>query len=168
MKVKSLCYSALCAALLCILAPVSVPTSSLPLTLSLFAVLLVSAILPTRLALSSVLCYVVLGAVGLPVFAGFIGGFQVLAGPTGGFIIGYIPVAFIVSLFRKKPIKRLVSMVLSTILCYIFGALWLFISTSSPFIPTLGAIMLICALPDAVKIISASLLAGAVGTRITA
>lgn len=167
-KTKKLCYVALSAAVLCIISPWAIPLWGFPVTLSLFAVLLVSSILPTRLALASVLCYVALGAVGIPVFAGFVGGFQVLAGPTGGFIIGYIPVALIVSLFRKKPVKRLISMVFSTILCYIFGALWLFISTGAHFIPTFGAVILTCALPDAIKIFSASLLASALGTRITA
>ena len=159
MRTKELCYSALCAALLCVLAPISIPTGGVPITLSLLAVLLVAGILPKRLALPAVLCYVALGAVGLPIFAGFIGGFQVLAGPTGGFIIGYIPAALVVSLFNKSAAKRVVSMVFATILCYIFGTFWLFITTSAPFFPTLGTIALTCAIPDAIKIVAATVLA---------
>lgn len=159
MRTRELCYSALCAALLCVLSPISIPTGGVPITLSLLAVLLVAGILPTRLALTSVLCYVALGAVGLPVFAGFIGGFQVLIGPTGGFIMGYIPAAIVVSVFRQKPIKRVVSMVFATILCYILGTLWLFIATGAPFFHTLGATLLSCAIPDSIKITVAAVLA---------
>ena len=166
MKARELCYSALCAALLCILAPVSIPTGGVPITLSLFAVLLVAGVLPTRLALPAVLCYVALGAVGLPVFAGFVGGFQVLAGPPGGFIIGYIPTALTVSLFSKTSAKIGISMIFATILCYIFGVFWLFVSTSAPFLPTLGTTVLTCAIPDAIKIVAAALLSTAIKRKI--
>lgn len=167
MKYKSLCYAALGAAVICVLAPISIPVGAVPVSLSLFAVLLVSAILPTKLALLSVLCHIALGAVGAPVFAGFVGGFQVIIGPTGGFIIGYIPAAFIVSHFQKKKVNTSVLMIISATLCYIIGVSWLSFSTETGFIASLHTTLLTCAIPDAIKIVLASLLSAAINRRIS-
>ncbi len=166
MRYKDLCYAALGGAVICVLAPISIPVGAVPLSLSLFAVLVVAAILPARLALLSVLCYIALGAVGAPVFAGFIGGFQTIIGPMGGFIIGYIPASFVVSYFSKKKVNMWILMTISTILCYILGVLWLSFTTETSFTATLGATLLACAIPDALKIAAASLLAKAINKRI--
>lgn len=85
---------ALCAACLCALSQVSVPMpSGVPVTLQTFAVALCAGILGSGRGAVCVLVYLALGAAGLPVFAGFSGGFAKFAGPTGGFLIGFIPMA---------------------------------------------------------------------------
>jgi biotin transport system substrate-specific component len=153
-KTRNICLSALGAAIICLLAPVALPWVATPITLSVFAVFLVARTLPVGCAAAGTAVYVALGAAGLPVFAGFAGGFQVLAGPTGGFILAYIPAAVLVSLFRKNAVKSVVSMVASTTLCYIFGSLWMSLSTKAEFLPTLGAVAAVCILPDIIKIIA--------------
>ena len=166
MRYKELCYAALGAAVTCVLAPISIPIGAVPVTLSLFAVLLISGILPTRLALPALLCYIALGAVGVPVFAGFVGGFQILAGPTGGFIIGYLPAAILVPLSRQNKAKTAFFMMFSTILCYFIGSLWLSFSTESNFGATLASVALSCAIPDALKIAAALLISTSVRSRL--
>ena len=82
---------ALCAAVTCILAPISVPLAGeVPISLATFAVLLSGILLGGRFGAISQLVYVLLGSVGVPVFAGWTGGIGITLGVTGGYIIGYI------------------------------------------------------------------------------
>ena len=92
-KLSSMLQCSLFAALLCVLSPLTIPVGAVPVSLGIFAVLLCSSVLGMRRSLVAVLVYIALGAVGLPVFAGWQGGFGVLAGPTGGYIWSYIPVS---------------------------------------------------------------------------
>ena len=165
-KTKELCYIALSAAVLCLVSPWAVPIGGFPVTLSLFAVLLTAELFPIRIALPSVTVYVALGAVGIPVFAGFTGGFQVLAGPTGGFILSYFLIATIVSLFGKGFVKSCIFGVLSTILCYILGSLWLSFTTSTDFLGTLALTAGSYAIPDTFKMIAAATLSDILRKRL--
>ena len=93
---RDLVLCAFCAAVTCILAPISVPLAGeVPISLATFAVLLSGILLGGRLGALSQLIYVLLGSVGVPVFAGWTGGIGITLGMTGGYIIGYIPMAFI-------------------------------------------------------------------------
>lgn len=166
MRYRDLCYAALGAAVICVLSPISIPIGAVPITLSLLAVLLISGILPTKLALPAVACYIALGAVGVPIFAGFVGGAQVLAGPTGGFIIGYLPATLLVPLGQKSRTKTALFMGLSTIACYIIGSAWLSVSTDVSFATTLGTTFITCTVPDALKIIASALLSHAIKDRL--
>lgn len=148
---------ALSAAILCLVCPWAIPFGGVPITLALLAVLLISELFSWRISLGAVILYVALGAVGLPVFAGFAGGFQVIIGPTGGFILTYPIIAFVVSKFKGKSIKNCILGLVSTIACYIIGSLWLSFTTSSEFLPTLGAVALSCIVPDTAKILCANL-----------
>ena len=78
MNTKKLVFTALFAAILCILSPISVPAGPIPVTLSVFALFLTAPVLPPAEAFFAVLVYILLGALGLPVFSGFNGGFHVL------------------------------------------------------------------------------------------
>ena len=90
---------ALCAAVTCILAPISVPLAGeVPISLATFAVLLSGILLGGRFGAISQLVYVLLGSVGVPVFAGWTGGIGITLGVTGGYIIGYILMAFVAGL----------------------------------------------------------------------
>ena len=165
-KIKEMCFAALGAAVLCLLAPFAIPAGVTPITLSLFAVLVISSLLPVRSAFCATLVYVLLGAVGVPVFAGFAGGFHILAGPTGGFIIGYLPISILVSAFGNRGKLKWVVMLLSTILCYIIGSLWLSFTTDVGFIAALWSTCALCAIPDAIKLIAAYFVSGALASRI--
>ncbi|MDO4567186.1 MAG: biotin transporter BioY [Oscillospiraceae bacterium] len=97
MKAGKISSAALLAALICVLAPWSVAIGPVPLTLASLAVCFVAAVSEPKKACLAVFIYIALGAVGLPVFSGFTGGLYKLAGPTGGYIIGYLPCALAVS-----------------------------------------------------------------------
>ena len=135
-SITGLVVTGMFTALLCVLAQISIPIQPIPFTLSLFAIYLIGALLPPRYALLSVISYVLLGAFGLPVYAGMKGGFHILTGVTGGFIMAYPVMAFVTALCyryaKKWKIAALaVGMVISLLVCYLFGALWFSVSTGS-------------------------------------
>ena len=80
---------ALMAALMCVLCPVSVPIGPIPISLSILVLIVTTLVLGTWRALVSYTVYLLLGAVGMPVFSGFQGGLAKLAGPTGGYLVGF-------------------------------------------------------------------------------
>ncbi len=98
---------AVCAALLCVLSPLSIPTPiNIAFTLQVLIVILVALILKPVHALAAQLIYTLLGIIGLPVFSGYKSGFGAIASPTGGFIIGFIIASFLVSLLKGKSDGR--------------------------------------------------------------
>ena len=103
MTTHDLVLCALCAAVTCILAPLSVPLAGeVPISLATFAVLLSGILLGAKLGGLSQFIYVLLGSVGVPVFAGWKGGIGITLGITGGYIIGYIPMAFVAGLLYYR------------------------------------------------------------------
>lgn len=124
---RLLTVSALFAALIAVLSQIQIPLV-IPINMALLAVYLVAALMPFPYSLIAVLVYVSMGAIGLPVFAGFQGGAAVLFGRTGGYILGYLFCALIISLFKGQetaPFYRLplVSFI-GTLVLYAFGTLW--------------------------------------------
>lgn len=163
-----LCASALGAALIAVCAWISIP-ATVPFTLQTFAVFLVTALLGLKCGTLSVLVYLLLGMVGLPVFSGFQGGIGTLMGVTGGYLVGFIFIALSVGLLTKRfgrSFPVLVgSMVLGLLICYAFGSAWfLVLYTRSSGSIALGAVLAKCVLPflpvDAVKILLAAFLTG--------
>ncbi len=164
--VYDLCTIALGAALLAVCAWISIPTA-IPFTLQTFAVFLVTGLLGLKRGTLAVVIYLLLGAVGLPVFAGFKGGPAALIGITGGYLLGFIFSALAVGLITKFFGRRIpvlvISMIIGLVLCYAFGSVWfmvLYIRSTGPI--TMGAVLMSCVvpylLPDAVKIALAVLL----------
>ncbi|SER42095.1 biotin transport system substrate-specific component [Gracilibacillus ureilyticus] len=101
-KLRAIILSSIFAAITAILAQVQFQTFIVPFSAQTLAVGLTATILGSRLGGLSLICYMLLGAIGLPVFSGFSGGPQVIAGPTGGFIIGFIFTAFITGWILEK------------------------------------------------------------------
>lgn len=106
-----------------------VPWSSVPITGQTFAVLLTGALLGSRLGALSVVAYLAQGAMGLPVFA-YGGGAAYFAGPTAGFLIGFVPMAFIVGYlcergWDRRPWTAAPAMLAGSVVLYIFGLSWL-------------------------------------------
>ena len=164
LSLRSMSFCALFAAITAVCSQIVIPLPSMvPISLSLLAVNLSGALLGAYGGSASQIVYLLLGAVGVPVFSQFRGGLGVLAGPTGGYIIGYIFSALIVGLVAQRfgrSFWRLVAgMVLGTAACYIFGTAWFMVLTGKGLIVALSA----CVLPflpgDAVKIALASFLA---------
>ena len=127
MRTQELARAALFAALIAICSWISIPTA-VPFTLQTFAVFLALGVLGGRLGTLSVAVYLLLGAVGLPVFAGFQGGLGALLGTTGGYLAGFLLTALTVwgaerRLGKSAPVF-LVSCLLGLALCYLFGSVW--------------------------------------------
>ncbi|MGI6020530.1 MAG: biotin transporter BioY [Lachnospiraceae bacterium] len=126
-KTKRIAYIGICAALIAVCSWISIPLT-IPFTLQTFAVFLACGLLGGCDGTIAVVIYVLLGAIGLPVFAGFTGGFGILLSNTGGYIIGFIATALVMWLFEKifgrKTRVLILSMVLGLLVCYAFGTLW--------------------------------------------
>ena len=163
------------AALSAICSWISIPLgfTPVPMNLATLAVFLAGGLLGAKYGAISLTVYGLVGAVGAPVFAGFRGGLSVLAGPTGGFIIGYIAAAFVAGAIvglaferrerEAKPSLRLpltiaAGLVAGLLACYALGTAWFMVSTNTGFMPALLA----CVVPflpgDAIKIIAGTLL----------
>lgn len=125
---KHLVLAALFAALTAIFSQLSIPIEPVPINLALLGVLLCGGLLPLRWAALSMGVYILLGAVGLPVFSGFSGGVGVLVGPRGGYIAGYllcaVAVAALGKVWRNSLWKLLLVMALGVLSCYTLGTLW--------------------------------------------
>ena len=127
MRVTDLVYIAIGAALIAICSWISIPTA-VPFTLQTFAVFFVLLLLGGERGTLSTIVYVLLGAIGLPVFAGFSGGFGILLGSTGGYILGFLFIGLIYILFTrlmgKKIVIRVAALILGLAVCYAFGTAW--------------------------------------------
>lgn len=136
MKTKDLVMCALLAAVICVLAPLSAPIGPIPISLATFAVMLAAAILGAKWGTIATLIYILLGAVGVPVFAGYSAGVAKLVSSTGGYIIGYIPLAYLTGLgvtlgiktVNNKKVMKYVTlaagMVVGTVVLYVLGTAW--------------------------------------------
>lgn len=145
---------------------ISIPLE-VSITLQTFAIFLVTGLLGLKCGTLSVVVYLLLGAVGLPVFTGFRGGMGSLVGVTGGYLLGFVFTAIVVGLGikllgRSWPVL-VGSMVLGLAVCYAFGSVWflvLYTSATGPI--AIGTVLAKCVIPflipDAVKILLAALL----------
>ena len=150
------------AAALCVLGPLSVPIGAIPISLSNFVICLTVWLLGPKFGTLSVAVYLLIGLVGVPVFSGYGAGIAKLAGPTGGYLVGYLLLAFIGGLFIEKskgqPVISGIGLVLGDAACYVLGTIWFMILTGADLVSALGW----CVLPylpgDAVKIVLAAVL----------
>ncbi len=116
--------------LLAISAKVQIPMWPVPITAQTFAVLLIAGLFGSKRGLATVLAYFVEGAIGLPVFAGPVAGIAYMAGPTGGYLIGFIAAAWIVGCLAERGWDRrfkttVAAMALGTVMIFACGLLWL-------------------------------------------
>ena len=161
MKTKDLTRVALLAAVLCVLAPISIPLpiSSVALTLATFVLYLMAYMLKPKQAIASVGIYLLLGAAGLPVFSGYMAGISRFAAPSGGYLIGYLFLASISSWFVQKYSAismQVMGMFLGTLVMYLLGTLWMAYVTNISLFSALPAGMLIFLPFDILKITLAS------------
>ncbi len=162
MHTRPLTATALFAALTAVFSQIAIPTPwMIPVNLATCSVFLAGALLGARWGMASQFIYLALGLCGIPVFSGFRGGAQVLLGPTGGYIVGYVLAALVVGLFAERWTFRgglVLSMTCGLILCYALGTVWFMIATAS----TLSHALTLCVLPfllgDALKILTAAIL----------
>ena len=163
---KNIIFISLFAAIIAVCSWISIPTT-VPFTLQTFALAAAVCMLGTKRSTIAVIVYILLGAVGVPVFAGFKGGIGALMGMTGGYIIGFILMTIISGIlihnFGRKFYAMLLSLIVGLVACYAFGTAWfIYVYTT-----TKGSIGIISALsmcvfpyiiPDIVKFIVAILI----------
>lgn len=154
MNIRHLCAAALMAALLCVLAPLAIPlTSGVPVSLATLGVMLAGALCFERISAAAVCTYILLGILGLPVFAGYTSGAAIVFGMSGGYIFGYIPLALCTayavrkipsgaSAFQKYAILS-GGMLTGTAVLYIIGTVWFMRFTGMGLSASLAA----CVLP---------------------
>lgn len=172
-KTYDLAVAAIGAALITITSWISLTVLEIPFTLQTFGILLVLFTIGGRRGTVSIAVYLLLGLIGVPVFAGFKGGPAALAGPTGGFLIGFLFSALVYWLIDEKVFKKLKSSaskrmifsiiegVIAEVVLYVFGVAWFMIMYTHKTGPIgLGAVLMMSVIPflipDAVKLIAAA------------
>lgn len=159
MKARNMALCALFAAVLTVCAWISVPFGDLVISLQTFGIFLTLGLLGGKRGSLAVLVYLLLGAVGAPVFSGFRGGLGALLGTTGGYIFGFMLtslVYWLITSVKDTPATRLAAMVIGLVLCYACGTFWYMSRYLSAESITFGFVLLRCVVPylvpDALKL----------------
>jgi len=156
-------YASLLAALTAAGAYLSIPIGPVPIILQNMFVLLSGLLLGSRWGLASVGVYILAGACGLPVFAGGLGGISRIAGPTGGYLLGYLPAVYVIGLITEKIKQNMVvdviAMICGCIIIYACGVTWLKALTGMTLAKTLAVGMYPFLIGDALKIAAAAAIA---------
>lgn len=162
--VRQVAAAALMTAVFCILGPWSLPIGPVPISLATLGVCLSAYLLGWRLAGLSCAAYLLLGLAGVTVFTGFTGGLWKLAGPTGGYLIGMLPMVLICAVAAEKSARRALpcalGMAVGTAVNYCFGTAWFCVQMQCGVLYALGVCVAPFVLFDAIKI-SLALLLGA-------
>lgn len=166
-KTIDIVYIGLFAALIAVCSWISIPLT-VPITLQTMAICLVAGLLGAKRGTITTVIYILLGLVGVPVFAGFSSGPAALLSPSGGYIIGFIFTALIVGIVsdkaKGKMLPLIISMVIGILVCYVFGTAWFAVvyakqnETATTLKTILGWCVIPFLIPDAVKIAVASIL----------
>ena len=169
--IQQIAMIAVMTAVTCVLAPLSIPIGPVPISLTNFAIYLSLYLLDWKKGTVSYILYLLLGLVGLPVFSGFTGGIGKLAGPTGGYIIGFIPMAIIAGIVIDKFSQRwiqILGMIVGTAICYAFGTAWFCIQAGY----TVSAALAVCVIPfipaDLIKMVFAMIIGPEIRKRLGA
>ena len=167
MKAKNMALCGLFTAILALCAWLSVPMGDMVITLQTFGIFLTLGLLGGKRGSITICVYLLLGAVGAPVFSGFRGGLGALLGTTGGYIFGFMLTAliyWIITSVKDAPLTRLLAMILGMLLCYSCGSWWYMTRYLSGGQLTLGLVLMKCVIPylipDAIKLILAWILTG--------
>ena len=159
LDLKKYVLVAVLAALISIISPLSISILTIPYSLSIFILALVALSFPPIYALFALLIYFALGVLGVPVFAGFRGGFGVVAGVTGGYIIGYFPFVILLSyanyVFKDKIIIEIIMIIFGLACCYATGLIWYIMQTENNFSSAFATTVAPFILPDVIKIVVA-------------
>ena len=169
-KTADLARIALGAALITVCAWITVPFT-VPFTMQIFAVFLSLILLGGRNGTIAVVVYLLLGAIGIPVFSGGKGGFSVLIGPTGGYLFGMLLIGAVywigTKLFGKKMWVEVALLIVGLLLCYAFGTVWFSaLNAEEGFVASLLVCVVPFLLPDAAKLALAVILGRRLRKRI--
>ena len=170
-KIKDIAIISVAAAMICVLSPISIPIGDVPISLATFIIYLIAAILGPKKGTISVLVYILVGIIGVPVFSNYRAGISVIVGVTGGYIVGFIPLALLTGIFTYKFKNKIwmypIGMILGTIVCYFIGTVWYMFNTNNNLISSL----LVCVVPfllfDLIKIVLSSVLAYLINKKLS-
>lgn len=161
-NVKFLTTTALMAAVMCILGPLSIPIGPVPISLTNLAIYITMYVLDKKRGTLAFLIYMLIGLAGLPVFSGFAGGPGKLFGPTGGYIIGFLPMAFLIGVvvdkYWKNPVICVIAMEAATWIPYILGSAWLAYQGHMTFPAALAAGVIPFIIEDLAKMVISAIL----------
>lgn len=159
-KTRDIVYMSVFTAMISICSWISIP-ASIPFTLQTMGVFTTVGLLGGKRGTLTVLTYILLGTIGIPVFAGFTGGVSVLLGTTGGYIIGFLLSALLMwgieTIMGRNQIVLAFSMIAGLIVCYVFGTAWfMLIYTQHSGVIGLSTVLGLCVIPfiipDLIKI----------------
>ena len=169
LKTRDMAYCALMSVLIAVCSWISLPIGQVPFTLQTFGVFCALGLLGGARGTIAIAVYILLGAVGVPVFAGFSGGLSVLIGTTGGYIVGFLLSGLIYWLITAKfgsgLVPSIIGLVLGLAACYAFGTAWFMVAYARATGPIgLSSALMRCVvpflLPDAGKMELALLMTG--------
>ncbi len=159
-RLKKMVFASLCAALTAAGAFVAIPVGPVPIVLQNFFVLLTGLLLGSRWGVASIGVYLAAGILGLPVFAGGTGGIGRLMGPTGGYLIGYLPAVFLIGriseMAHSRPTVDVFAGICGSVVVYAFGVFWLSFMTRMGLEKALAVGFFPFIIGDAIKIVAAA------------
>ncbi|MCF6246610.1 MAG: biotin transporter BioY [Desulfobacula sp.] len=162
-QLKMTVYSALFVALISIGAFIAIPIGPVPIVLQNMFVLLAAILLGPVWGITCIGVYLLIGLAGLPVFAGGTSGIGKLFGPTGGYLLGYLPAVFVTAAISKGLGKKLsgdiIAMIVGSLIVYAVGVPWLKVVTSMTYTKALTVGMYPFIPGDGIKIIAAAYIA---------
>jgi len=158
-EIKKIILCSILIALVIVGSYLSLPIGPVPIVLQNFFILLLALILPWRLTAISIAAYLVMGLVGMPVFAGGAGGYVHFTSPSAGYLLGYFPAAVLASLIansgKAHPVKDMASALVFLTIVYVLGVSWLMIKLHFPLAKGLAAGFTPFILIDAIKAVLA-------------
>ena len=147
---RNLTRCALFAAGITLCAWLGIPLGHTVFTMQTFAILLALGVLGGKGGTAAIVCYLLLGAMGLPVFSGFRGGIGAILGPTGGYLFGFLLTGLLYRWLER--FGKLPAMIAGLLGCYACGALWYMVYTGGGLAIVLAQTVLPYLIPDALKL----------------
>ncbi|MEG2200422.1 MAG: biotin transporter BioY, partial [Anaerovorax sp.] len=167
---KQLILCSLFAALTAICSMISIPLpfTPIPINLATLSVFLAGGLLGSKYGAISQFIYVLLGAIGLPIFHNFTGGFGILVGPTGGYIVGYIAGAWVAGFVierwlpsnkgKLQYILLCFALLMGLFSCYLLGTVWFMKVSGANLVTALVSCVVPFLIGDTLKILAGSFL----------
>ncbi|MFF2754111.1 biotin transporter BioY [Psychrobacillus sp. NPDC058041] len=171
-RLKMMIVSSLFAAIIAIAAQIMITIPPVPFTLMTIAVMLTATILGKKYGTLAVIIYVLMGLVGIPVFAGMKSGFGIILGPTGGYLIAIIPATLFIGWYLEKfghtKVQAIIANMIAVFIILLIGTGWLKVVVDLPWNGAFKGGMMPFILPDLAKAIVAALLAVVIRNRLVA
>lgn len=171
-RLKLMIVAALFAAIIAVAAQIMINIPPVPFTLLTIAVMLTATILGAKYGTLAVTVYVVMGVIGIPVFAGMKGGFGIVLGPTGGYLLAIIPAALFVGwyleTFGHTKVQAIIANMIAVFIILVLGTIWLKVVADLPWSGAFKGGMLPFILPDLAKAIAAAILGILIRNRLVA